>query len=601
MKKREEIEEKYKWDLSYLYESDEDWYKDFPLAIEKTEKFKDFLNITYDNSDNLFEYLKYRDEAISFICKLWLYAISKFDVERINDKYREMYKKIDDVYSEARVNSNLVIKLICKMDFEKIKDIIVKDDRLKEYEVFLYKEFRFKKHQLSDEQKEIINSLGDSFIHQEASENLRNNDMKIGTIKDEKGEEVELTYDNYFTYSQSNDRRVRKNAFNKIFSAYGNNKNCLTTLFSGFVATQNALATMCNYNSALEASLYDEDIDLSVYNNLIDTVSKNIKVVEKYWELKKELLELQELHLYDIYATPITKPNNKYPYEKGLNLVLKAVEPLGEEYIEMLEDYISRKHIDVYGNLGKTLGSYRRYILGQDPLVLLNYDDSIVSVNYLAHELGHAIHTCYSNLSNPYINTGCTSFVGEVPSTVNEFLLWDYIMKNTENLEEKLYIQDFILGEFQKTIIRQTMFAEFEKMIYEKQANGEILTSELLCNCYYDLNKKYFGENIIIDDVIRYEWMKVPHFYWNFYCYTYATGLASACQISTSILEQGQNYVEKYIDFLRTGKSDTPTNELLMAGIDIKNSSYIENAMKKFDKTIDEMRETYRQYKKIKK
>jgi len=349
-------------------------------------------------------------------------------------------------------------------------------------------------------------------------------------------------------------------------------------------------AKILNFNSSLEASLYSDNVSTDVYNNLIDTVNNNLHILYKYYDLKKEVLELDELHLYDIYLELIKELDKEYSYEEAKELVINALSVLGDDYINNLKKAFDEKWIDVYNNVGKRSGAYSSGFYDTNPFVLLNYESKLKDVSTLAHELGHSMHTYYSCKNNTYNNSSYKIFVAEVASTVNELLLNKYLLKHSTDDKEKLYILNSLLELFKGTIFRQVMFAEFERDMHKKHENGEILTHDLLSNEYYKLNQKYFGPNVVVDEQIKYEWERIPHFYYNFYVYKYAIGLSAACYIVDGILNNRENALENYLNFLKSGGSDYPVNELKIAGVDITSPEVIESAIKTFDNTINEMK-----------
>ena len=593
-----DIDSKYKWDLTYLFSSDNAWYKEFPLILAEADKICEFFNYTFDNSQKLYSYLKYHDEMQTKINKLWLYAISKYDQDRTVDKYREMYKKVASIKEKFENNSEIVEKLIYNIGYDKIENYVTDNEKLKEYNQYFKRFFNKNNHQLSNENMKLLDSLKDGFIYKDIANELRNITLDFGSIIDESGNNIKLTNNNYNIFKNSNDRIIRQDTFEKLYSEYEKYRNVFSTLYNAHVSTNIGLSNLKKYNSPLEDELHNENINKAVYDNLIDVVNDNLSIAHKYYDLKKKCLNLDELHMYDIYAPFPIELEKEYSYETGIDIIFNALKPLGKEYLNMLKNYISSNHIDVYNNIGKLDVNYCRYILGYDPLILLNYQNSINSVETLIHELGHAMHHCFSFQKQPYIDKGCTTFISEIPSTVNEMLLWNYLLNYSNSLEEKIYALNYMLDDFHQALIRQTMFAEFEKKVYEKKMNKEELTSQLLCDTYYDLNKKYFGENVVIDDLIRYEWMRVPHFYYNFYCYTYATGLSIANKISNDILNNKN--VDNYINFLCLGKSDTPINELKTLNIDIMNKDYLETTFKIFNNSIDKLENLYNEYEKTK-
>ena len=414
--------------------------------------------------------------------------------------------------------------------------------------------------------------------------------MKFGLIKDENNEEVELTESNYSVFLHSKDRRVRKEAFNKILTTYGEYKNTISSTFAGNVDTLTTLAKLKKYDSSLEAALFSDNVDKEVYNNLIKTVKDNLDVLYKYFKLKKDFLKLDEFHLYDQYVDLVEKNTKQYTFLEAKALVIEALSVLGEDYIKNLNKAFDERWIDVYNNKGKRGGAYSSGFYDTKPYVLLNYEGTINDVSTLAHELGHSMHTYYSCLNNPYQYSSYKIFVAEVASTVNELLL-NFHLLNKGSKEDKKYILSNLMNLFKATIYRQTMFAEFERDMHNLKEQGGVLTNEVLCDNYYKLNLDYFGPDVVVDDEIKYEWERIPHFYYNFYVYKYAIGLSCACYIVDNILNKKENALENYLKFLSSGGSDYPINELKIAGIDVTKKDVIESAIKMFDSFIEQFKE----------
>ena len=382
-----------------------------------------------------------------------------------------------------------------------------------------------------------------------------------------------------------------------MYETYSNYKNTLSTLYKSHLEFLTEIAKIKKFNNSLESSLFSENIDVSVYNNLIDTVNKNFKVVYKYYNLKKEILNLDEIHLYDVCAQMVGDLDKDYSYEEAKEILFKALAPLGENYLNDLKKAFDERWIDVYNNAGKRSGAYSGGFYDTNPFVLLNYEGKLYDVATLAHELGHSMHTYYSCKNNSYTDSDYQIFVAEVASTVNEVLLYLYLINNSNDNKEKLYVLNELLELFRQTIYRQVMFAEFEKLTHELTEKGEILTSELLTDEYYKLNQKYFGSNVVVDELIKYEWERIPHFYYNFYVYKYAIGISSACHIVNNILEGKENALENYLSFLKSGGSDYPANELKITGVDVTKPEVVESAIKMFDETIDKFQKVYKKTK----
>ena len=588
-RKREEIEEKYTWDLSYIYKKDSDWQNDFNKVSKEIKQISNFKGILVSNAKNLLNYLNLSCLLERKLYKLYYYANLKHDQDTTNSKYQEMLGKIKNLinkYEELDAYSN---PELMRVDYNLIKDFYKQEPKLKEYEFILENIYRFKKHILDDDTEKLLSSLSKVFDKSaETFEMLTDADMKFGMITDEKEHEVELTESNYRVFLQSKDRNIRKKAFEQLLGKYSEFKNTISSTFAGNVDMLTTLAKLKHYRSSLEASLFSDNVSPKVYNNLIDTINENLNVIYKYFDLKKKFLKLDEFHLYDQYVDLVKENTKEYPFEEGKKIVLKALSVLGEDYVNNLNKAFNERWIDVYNNVGKRSGAYSSGFYDTKPYVLLNYENTLNDVSTLAHELGHSMHTYYSCLNNPYQYSKYTIFVAEVASTVNELLLNLYLLNNTSDKEEKKYILSNLMDLFKATLYRQTMFAEYERDMHLKNEKGEVLTNELLCNEYYKLNLKYFGPDVVVDDLIKYEWERIPHFYYDFYVYKYVIGLSCACFIVDGILNKKDKALENYLKFLSSGGSDYPINELKIAGIDVTKKEVIESAIKMFDGFIDQ-------------
>lgn len=584
------VNENDKWDLTPIYQNDEAWYRDLEIAKEEIKRVSNYTNLL-DSASNLLDYIMYDEKVERLLYKLYYYAHLNSDADTTDTKYQKMVKLITDVMSEYSELGAYITPLFMKTDYSVIESYYQDEPKLKEYEFNIQDMYRYQKHTLSEEQEKMLSILSNGLSNaSETYEALTDSDMKHGMILDENGNEVELTDSNYNKYISSKDRNVRKAAFDLMYDTYASYKNTITATYNGDIDTNIAIAKIRNHNTAREASLFGDNVTTDIYDNLIDTVNKNLKVLYKYYDVKKEILNLDELHLYDIYADLIPAETDLYEFEDAKNLVINALGVLGEDYITNLKKAFTERWIDIYNNKGKRSGAYSSGFYDTNPYILLNYEKQLKDVSTLAHELGHSMHTYYSCKNNKYQYSSYNIFVAEVASTVNELLLSKYMLKHSTKKEEKLYILNRLMELFKGTIFRQTMFAEFERDMYAKRENKEALTNDVLCSAYYELNKKYFGPNVVIDDAIKYEWERIPHFYYGFYVYKYATGLSAACYIVEEILNGRENALENYLDFLKTGGSMYPVEELKVAGVDICDSKVVESAIHMFEETIEEFK-----------
>ena len=588
---RDEIETKYTWDLTLIYKTDAYFEKDYERVSKEINDITRYKGILVKSASNLLGYLKLSNELERKLYKLYYYANLKNDQDTTNTKYQAMLGKVKNLLTKFEELDAYAQPELMSIDYSIIEKYYEEEKELKEYEFVLSNLFRFKKHILSKEVEEVLSSLSNSLNNSsETYELLTDSDMKFGKILDENNEEVELTESNYSVFLHSKDRRVRKEAFNKILTTYGEYKNTISSTFAGNVDTLTTLAKLKKYDSSLEAALFSDNVDKEVYNNLIKTVKDNLNVLYKYFKLKKDFLKLDEFHLYDQYVDLVEENTKQYTFLEAKDLVIEALSVLGEDYIKNLNKAFDERWIDVYNNKGKRGGAYSSGFYDTKPYVLLNYEGTINDVSTLAHELGHSMHTYYSCLNNPYQYSSYKIFVAEVASTVNELLL-NFHLLNKGSKEDKKYILSNLMNLFKATIYRQTMFAEFERDMHNLKEQGGVLTNEVLCDNYYKLNLDYFGPDVVVDDEIKYEWERIPHFYYNFYVYKYAIGLSCACYIVDNILNKKEYALENYLKFLSSGGSDYPINELKIAGIDVTKKDVIESAIKMFDSFIEQFKE----------
>lgn len=593
-KLRNEISDEFKWDLGAIYSSIEEFNKDYEKVSNSLDKFDMYKDNLMDNSKNLYECLNLENEISRIINKLYTYAHLNFDADTSNSFYQDLYGKVTNLNQKFSEKVAFIDPLILKNDYSKIEKFYEEEPRLKEFEIGLKEVFRYKKHTLSEKEEELISNFDNVFgLSSKTYEVLTDTDITHGNITDENGNTVELTDSNYSKYIKSNDRRVRKEAFCTLYKTYKNFQNTIASTLKGDVESTSSVAKVRKFNSSIESSLFNDNISVDVYNNLINTVSNNFEPLFKYYKLKKKMLGLDEMHLYDTYVSVVNDANKEYSFDEAKKLVMNALSVFGDTYVNDLSKAFSEKWIDIYNNKGKRGGAYSGGCYDTYPYVLLNYEGTLNDVSTLAHELGHSMHSYYSRKNNSYQNSDYKIFVAEVASTVNELILAKYMLKNTNEKSEKLIILNNLLDLFKATIYRQTMFAEFEKDIYDKHEKGEILTADYLNNIYYDLNKKYFGDSVILDEEIKYEWARIPHFYYNFYVYKYATGLSAACYIVESILSGKANARENYLKFLTLGGSMEPLDELKVAGVDMTKPEVVESAIHMFEDILSEFEEVY--------
>lgn len=593
-KLRCEIEDKYKWDLTKIYKDEKEWQKDFDDVKEKILKVLEYKDSFLSNGKKLYEYLKYDEEVSRKLEKIYYYAHLNYDADTLDEKYKVMTNKVSDLFTKYNELSSFVVPEILKLDEEKLNTFYKDEEKLEDYRFSIENIYRFKNHTLDEEKEKMLSNLSKCLSNpEETYEALTDSDFEYDYITDEKGNKVKFNESNYSLFIKSKDRSVRKKAFEMLHNKYKKYIRTITSTYKGEVENNVVLAKIRNYDSAISASLYSDNVPVDIYNNLIKVVNDNMNVLYDYYDLKKEILSLDRLHMYDTYVEIINKIDKKYSFDEAKEIVIDALSVLGDKYVKNLKKAFDEKWIDIYHSKGKRSGAYSSGNFDVNPYVLLNFEGTLNDVSTLAHELGHSMHTYLSCKNNPYQYSSYEIFVAEVASTVNELLLANYMLKNSKNKDEKLAIINHILDLYKATLYRQTMFAEFEKETHKLREKGEVLTSELLSNTYYNLVKKYFGPNVLCDDLIRYEWARIPHFYYNFYVYKYATGISAASYIVDGILNNKEGALENYINFLKTGGSMYPLDELKIAGVNLNSKSVILSAIKTFEKYLKEFKDIY--------
>ena len=580
------------WDLSKLFSNVSEFNNTYDMVKEEIEDFIKYKDYDLTNKNNLLEVMDKSYEIERVLDRLSAYTSLLFDEDTTNSESLSLKGRVSNLYDLYSNNSYFLVPNLLKTDYSVIKDML-SDMRLNGYERVFENIFRYKKYTLSDKEEELLSKIGKMLGNNyDTYEMIKDADISFDSII-VNGKEQELNNSNYTLYIEDKNRDVRKSAFKSLYKTYKQFKESFASTLYGNVKEDVVSAKIRGYSSAMEESLYHDELNMSVYNNLVDTINKHMDVVYKYYDLKKNILGLDELHLYDVYTLIVVDYDKKYDFEEAKKIVLDTVSVLGEDYVNTLRQGYTDRWVDIYPNKGKRTGAYSGGCYDSYPYILLNYQNKFDDVSTLIHESGHSMHSYYSREANSYPYGYYSIFVAEVASTVNELLLSKYMYKHSTDKKEKLFILNRLMELFRATMYRQTMFAEFEKDIYDMVENDEVLTSDLLCDKYYDINKKYFGNNVVIDNEIRYEWERIPHFYYNFYVYKYATGLSAACYIVNRILSGEENAVNDYINFLKCGKSKSPLDSLLVAGVDLSDSKVIEEAIKMFDDTIEEFKKLY--------
>lgn len=591
-KTRDEIDVKDTWDLTKIYEN----IDEFECELNGIDKLVDdvvsFKGKIMESSNSLYNFYVAYEKMDRTLTKLFMYASLNRDADTTNSTNQALKMRVMKKNEDISISTSFISSEMLSVDYDLVLSYIKKDDRLKEYAFDLEKMFRYKEHTLSEKEEAIITEATNAFgTGSDAFNYIDNADINLGKIKDEDGNLVELTNSNYIKYMTSSNRNVRIDAFNHMYEYFKGLKNTISACLKGNIKENFFLSKVKKYSSPLEASMYSDNIDVSVYKNLIDVVHDNMDLMYDYMDLRKKALNLDEMHMYDIYVDLVKIDNDDIPFEKGKEIVFNALKPLGSTYINDLKKAFDERWIDIYPNKGKKSGAYSWGSYDTYPYLLLNYNNTTDSVVTLVHELGHSMHSFYSDKNQNYFNSQYPIFLAEIASTVNEVLLNDYMYKKARSKDEKIFYLTEMLDKIRATIYRQTMFAEFEMIMHDKENDGIPLTEEEFSSTYYSLNKLYYGDNVVSDDLIRYEWARIPHFYTSFYVYKYATGLSAALAIASDILSGRDGARDNYLKFLSSGCSDYPLNILKSVGVDMTTKEPIEKALNVFKEKLEELKE----------
>ena len=586
--KREEISQQYKWKMEDLYATNEAWEADFEKLQKGIEELQKFEGALGESAENLLKMHEMSDELNQIAEKVYVYANQRLHENTGNAYYQGLSGKAQMLIVQMGEASSYIEPELLNIPEEKLKEML-KTSGLEKYDMYYKRLLRRKEHILSKEMEEMLAGVEEVAEGPKDTFMMFNNaDIKFPVITGEDGEPVEITHGKYVKLLESQNREVRKAAFQGLYETYGKFKNTLATTYRANVKQAGFFAKARKYASSLEASLSGSAIPVEVYDSLIESVHAHLPALHEYVKVRKEKLGVDELHMYDLYVPMVGEADKKIPYEEAKEIVLKGLAPLGDDYLALLKKGFDEGWIDVYENEGKRSGAYSWGAYGTHPYVLLNYQNNLNNVFTLAHEMGHALHSYHSDEAQDYIYAGYKIFVAEVASTCNEALLIRYLLDNSKDDKEKAYLLNYFLEQFRGTLFRQTMFAEFEKQAHAKSEAGEPLTAEVLCDIYYDLNKKYFGDEIVIDKEIELEWSRIPHFYTPFYVYQYSTGFSAAIAISSKILNGEEGIVEKYKKFLSSGSSLDCIDLLKLCDVDMTTKEPVEEALKVFENTLEE-------------
>ncbi|MGI6203945.1 MAG: oligoendopeptidase F [Anaerovoracaceae bacterium] len=595
IRQRNEIENKYKWDLESMYPNEQKWESDLLSVKDRVRELTGYKGRVGSSAKTLLEVLRLSDSINLTAENVIVYAMMRRDEDNRREKYQAMCDRAMSMFAQLSAQIAFISPELLSHDREEIFGFMDEEPELETYRFELERMFREKDHVLSEKEENLMARFSE--LTQASSDIFRminDADIKFGTITDGNGEEVELTHGNYITFMQSKDRAVRKQAYEHCYNTYKSLINTIASTYNYSVKTDCTTAELRHYSSAREAALYGDNIPEAVYDNLVKAVNENLPVMHRYISMRRDLLGTDDLMMYDIYTPLVDVPDRVVPYEEALGIIERALAPLGEDYIRRMKAGFADGWIDVYENEGKSSGAYSFGSYASKPFILCNYNDTLQDVFTVIHEMGHSMNSLYTRETQPFAYGSHSIFTAEVASTVNENLLMKYLIANETDEEMKRYLLNMHLEAFRTTLFRQTMFAEFEHWAHETVESGGQLTAASLCEEYDRLNTKYYGSALTHDGLIKYEWSRIPHFYNAYYVYQYATGYSAAAAISDRIINEYNEIgrpgeaAENYIGFLKSGNSDYPIELLKIAGVDMSSTEPVDNAMKVFAGLVDE-------------
>ncbi|MWC28897.1 oligoendopeptidase F [Paenibacillus sp. MMS18-CY102] len=588
--KRSETAAEHHWKLEDLFGDQASWDREYALAKEQIKKAAEYEGKLADPAQ-LKACFELEDELSLHVERLYVFANMRHHEDTAEPTYQALSDKTKKLSVETGEALSYVTPEVLSLSDEQL-DALINNSDLALYKKTLEEMRRQKAHILSKSEEALLAQVGSvTQAPNTIYSMLSNADLKFPKVKNEQGEEVELTQGRYIQFLESKNREVRENAFKAMYDTYNKLRNTTAATLNANVTKNVFYSRARKYPSSLEMSLFGDNIPKEVYTNLIDTIHKHLPLMYRYMELRKKLLGVDELHMYDLFAPLVDEFKMDITYDQAKATVKESLKPLGDAYLNVLQEGFDQGWIDVYENEGKRSGAYSWGAYGTHPYVLLNHKDNLNSMFTLTHEMGHAMHSYYSDTTQNYRDAQYTIFLAEVASTLNEALLMDYMLNKSTDPKEKMYLLTYYADQFRTTVFRQTMFAEFEKIVHERTEAGESLTPQDLSKIYYDLNVLYYGKGMVVDKDIEVEWARIPHFYTSFYVYKYATGFSAATSFAKQILDEGAPAVERYLGFLKSGGSDYSINILKRAGVDMSTPEPIEQAMAVFEQLIEQMEE----------
>ena len=586
---RSEVPVELTWDLTLIYPDNSGFEADLAFVSEKIPVIAGSKETALQSGENLYNYLLLSNQVEEKIETAYVYSHLKADQDTTNDENQVLNQRAFSVYVELSGASSWFEPAILEKSDEEFENFFKEEPRLEEFRVALEAARIQKGHVLSDREEALLSKANEVFSGPGKTFNFLNNaDLKFGTIKNENGEEVELTHGNYITFLESTNREVRKNVFETKYKPYIQFKNTFASTLGSEVKAHNFKALAHNYESSRQAALSANQVPEEVYDALLTVVNEKLPLLHRYIALQQKALGLDELHMYDLHVPITGEAPIKYNYEEASKATFEALKPLGEEYQDILKQAYEQRWIDVAENIGKRSGGYSSGAYTTAPYILLNWHDDLSNFFTLVHELGHSAHSYFTRHTQPFQYGDYSIFLAEIASTTNENLLTDYLLKKHTDKESQIYILNNYLNRFKSTIFRQTQFAEFEHQIHVADQNGEPLTQAAMAEIYANINKKYYA-NVIQDEEIAYEWTRIPHFYMNYYVYQYATGMAAATALADKILHGTPEDLEAYLNYLRAGRSDKPIEVMKKAGVDMTQTQYLYDAMNVFEQRLEQL------------
>lgn len=589
-KNRSEIDKKYQWNIEAMYADAAAWEKDIEEVLSMTEDFSRYKGRLTESASVLAKAFRAKDAIWQKLERAYVYAHMKLDEDNRVSACQAMNDKVGTVIAKVSAEMSFMTPELLEASEETLLSYLKEEPALSQYRFIITDLLREQKHVLSKEEENILAQLSEVTDAPDGIFTMLNNaDMKFGSLTDEDGDTAEVTHGNFINFMESHDRRVRKAAFTNVYEAYKGLINTIASAYSYNVKTDVIGARIRKYDSARQAALSGDNIPEEVYDNLISVVHEYLPVLHRYIALRKKILGVDELKMYDIYVPLVELPKKEVPYEESVAIMKEGLAPLGDAYLDRVADGLKSGWIDVYENEGKTSGAYSFGSYDSYPYILLNYSNTLKDAFTLVHEMGHSMHSAYTRENQPFTYGSHSIFTAEVASTVNESLLMQHLLGKEKDPQMKKYLLNLYIEEFRTTLFRQTMFAEFENIAHKFVEDGGSLTAEWMCDQYDKLNKTYFGPALSEDDYIKYEWARIPHFYRSFYVYQYATGYSAATAISRRILTEGEPARKAYIDFLKTGNSDYPVELLKIAGVDMSSKEPVVAAMETFKSLVEEL------------